>query len=95
LGPYNTPIDVGLRVMYKAYIAKGEVKHGVVWFYTDSKELGRELSRAGPLRMLCEDTAKLRGLSPKIYKFFLLDRCPKYVSIEREELSTEEEIVTL
>jgi hypothetical protein len=86
---------MGLRVIYKAYIAKGEVKYSVVRFYIDSKELGRELSRAGPLRTLYKDSAKLRGLSPKIYKFFLLDRCPKYVSIEREELSIEEEIVTL
>ena len=95
MGPYNTPIDVGLRAMYEAYIAKGEVKHGVVWFYTDSEELGRELSRARPLRTLYKDTAKLRGLSPKTHKFFLLDRYPEYISIKREELSTEEETVTL
>ena len=81
--------------MYKTYIAKGEVKNGIVWFYIDSKELGRELSRAGPLRTLYKDTIKLRGLSPKIYKFFLLDKYPKYVSIERKELSIEEETVTL
>jgi len=95
LRPYNTPIDIGLMAIYKAYTAKGEVKYSVVRFYTDSEELRRELSRARPLRMSCEDTAKLRGLSPKIYKFFLLNRYPKYISIERKELSIEKEIVTL
>jgi hypothetical protein len=45
--------------------------------------------------MLYKDAIKLRGLNPKVYKFFLLDRCPKYVSMEREELYTEEETVIL
>ena len=35
---------------------------------------------------------KLRGLNPRVYKFFLLDRCPKYTSIEREELPIAKEI---
>jgi len=35
---------------------------------------------------------KLRGLNPRVHKFFLLDRCPKYTSIEREELFIAKEI---
>jgi len=61
----------------------------------DSKELGKELSRPRTLRTLYEDAVKLRGLNPKVYKFFLLDRYPKYISIEWEELCIEEEIVIL
>ena len=82
-------------MIYKAYIAKGKVKYSVIWFYIDSKKLERELSRARPLKTSCKDTAKLRGLSPKIYKFFLLNRYPKYISIKREKLFIEEETVTL
>jgi len=61
----------------------------------DSKKLGRELSRPRTLRILYKDAVKLRGLNPKAYKFFLLNRCLKYISIKREELYMEEEIVIL
>ena len=57
--------------------------------------MGRELSRPRTPRILYKDAIKLRGLNPKAYKFFLLDRCPKYISIEWEELYIEEEMVIL
>ena len=95
IGPYNTNIDTSLKAIYLTYRAKGEVKNKQVQFYINSKELGRELSRPRTLKTLCKNIIKLRGLNPKAHKFFLLDRCPKYTSMEREELCTEKETVIL
>lgn len=90
-GPHNTSTDAGLRALVRAYEAKGEIKNGLVLFHMDDESVGRELSRQGTLRTSCEAVAKLRGLNPRVHKFFLLDRCPEYTSMEREELPTAEE----
>ena len=95
VGPHNINTDAGLRAMYLAYKAKGEVRNKQVWFYIDSEELGKELSRPRILRILCEDAVKLRSLNPKAYKFFLLDKYPKYINIEWEELYIKEKTVIL
>lgn len=93
IGPYSTSTDTGLKALYIAYKAKEAVKHRLVRFYIDSKELGKGLSRNGTLKTVYKSTIKLRGLNYKAHKFFLLDRCPKYINIERDKLPIKEEIV--
>ena len=84
-------VNVGLRVMREVVreVAKnrvGENKNFIVRIYIDNKDIIRELTRINGLRTLSKEAAALRGLYQLRNKFFLLDRCPKYTYMEREEL---------
>ena len=64
----------------------GENKNFVVRIHTDNEDIIRELTRINRLRTSRKEAAALRGLYQLRNKFFLLDRCPKYIYIKREEL---------
>ena len=84
-------VDVGLRVIKEAAreAAKnraGKNKNFVVRIYIDNKDIIRELTRINRLRTLRKEVVALRGLYQLRNKFFLLNKCLKYIYIKREEL---------